>query len=148
MSWGTIATLMLPENLLLAGIVALIGIEIVLERPRGALAIALVACVAATAAALWLYATGVSAEPFPGHFSVSPAMSRPKSSGLPPIRSNPASFIFFSTSGCFSTALISALSRTTIGRGVPAGTSSPFQASASNFGRPASARVGNSGVSG
>ena len=75
MSWGTIATLMLPENLLLAGIVTLIGIEIVLERPRGALAlaIAIVACVAATAAALWLYSTGASAEPFPGHFSVSPA---------------------------------------------------------------------------
>jgi NADH-quinone oxidoreductase subunit N len=73
MSWSTIATLLLPENLLLAGIVALVGIEIAMRRPRGELAVALFACAAATAAAFWLYATGVAAEPFPGHFSVTPA---------------------------------------------------------------------------
>ena len=71
MSWGTIATLMLPENLLLAGIVLLIGIEIVLRAPaRRAGAGARSPCAAAAAAALWLYTTGASAEPFPGHFSV------------------------------------------------------------------------------
>jgi len=73
MNWGTIATLMLPENLLLLGIVLLIGTEIVLARPRGALPMALATCAAAAAAALWLYTTGVAAEPFPGHFSVVPA---------------------------------------------------------------------------
>lgn len=73
MNWGSIATLMLPENLLLAGIVLLIGIEIVMRAPRGELALALLAVTAASAAAFWLYTTGAGAAPFPGHFSVTPA---------------------------------------------------------------------------
>jgi NADH-quinone oxidoreductase subunit N len=73
MSAQAIAMLMLPEHFLLAGIVLLIGIEIVFRQPRGELALSLIAVAAATAAALWLYTQGISAAPFPGHLSVTPA---------------------------------------------------------------------------
>ena len=68
------------------------------------------------------------------HLSDSALMSAPNSSGVPPIRSKPDACIFCTTSGSFSTALISALSLCTMGFGVPAGTSTPFHASDSNFG--------------
>lgn len=73
MSAQAVAMLMLPEHMLLAGIVLLIAIEIALRKPRGELAVALIAVTAAMAAALWLYAQGTSATPFPDHFSVTPA---------------------------------------------------------------------------
>jgi NADH-quinone oxidoreductase subunit N len=72
MSAQAVAMLMLPEHFLLLGIVLLIAIEIVVRNPRGELALALLAVVAAAAAAVWLYSLGASAAPFPGHFSVTP----------------------------------------------------------------------------
>jgi NADH-quinone oxidoreductase subunit N len=71
MSWQAILTAMLPEHLLLGGIVVLLGLEI--ARARGAFALALTAVVAAAVAALWLHAGGYAAAPFPGHYAVTPA---------------------------------------------------------------------------
>jgi len=76
--WQDILTAMLPEHLLLAGIVLLIGVEIVADKPRGALAISLLAVVAAAAAALWLSSTGYAASPFAGQYAVAPATSLAK----------------------------------------------------------------------
>jgi NADH-quinone oxidoreductase subunit N len=73
MSWIDVATAMLPEHLLLAGILVLIGIETAWTRPRGALAVSLVAVAAAAAAAVWLSVSGYNATPFAGQFSVDPA---------------------------------------------------------------------------
>jgi NADH-quinone oxidoreductase subunit N len=72
MIWQTILIAMLPEHLLLAGIVVLIGIEIAPSRPRGAFAVSLLAVTAATAVALWLSFVGFAAAPFPGQYSVDP----------------------------------------------------------------------------
>jgi NADH-quinone oxidoreductase subunit N len=73
MSWIDVFTAMLPEHALLAGILVLIGIETAWTRPRGALAVSLVAVVAAAAAAAWLSVSGYNATPFAGQFSVDPA---------------------------------------------------------------------------
>jgi NADH-quinone oxidoreductase subunit N len=70
MNWQTVMTAMLPEHLLLVGIVLLLVLDIAMERPRGALALSLLAVGAATAAATWLHFTGYAAAPFPGHFSI------------------------------------------------------------------------------
>ena len=78
MSWQDLFTAMLPEHLLLAGIVLLIGIEIVSTRPRGALGLSLLVVAAATAAAASLYISGYDASPFPGQYSVDPATSLAK----------------------------------------------------------------------
>jgi len=72
MSWQSVLTAMLPEHLLLLGIVLLLVLEIASDKPRGALALSLVVVGAATAAATWLHFTGYSADPFPGHYSVNP----------------------------------------------------------------------------
>lgn len=69
---------MLPEHLLLAGIVLLIVLEILPGRPRGALALALLAVTAAALAALTLHVGGLMASPFPGQYSVNPAASLAK----------------------------------------------------------------------
>ena len=61
---------MLPEHLLLLGIVLLLVLEIASDKPRGALVVSLVIVGAATAAATWLHVTGYAAAPFPGHYSV------------------------------------------------------------------------------
>ena len=63
---------MLPEHLLLAGIVALLVLEVTLRRPRGAFAVSLVAVVAATVASLSLAGAGYAGAPFPGQFAVGP----------------------------------------------------------------------------
>jgi NADH-quinone oxidoreductase subunit N len=63
---------MLPEHLLLAGIVALLVVEVALRRPRGALALSLVAVIAALAAALSLAIAGYADAPFPGQFAAGP----------------------------------------------------------------------------
>lgn len=63
---------MLPEHLLLAGIVALLVVEVALRRPRGALALSLVAVIAALAAALALGIAGYVNAPFPGQFAAGP----------------------------------------------------------------------------
>ena len=73
MKWQDVLLAMLPEHILLVGIVLLIVLEITSERPRGALGLALVTVVAATAAAAWLAHLGYAAAPFAGHFSVNPA---------------------------------------------------------------------------
>lgn len=73
MNWAEVVTAMLPAHLLLAGIVALMLVEVSMRRPRGALAVALLAVIAATAAAASLGFGGYEAAPFAGQFSVSPA---------------------------------------------------------------------------
>jgi len=78
MSWQSILTAMLPEHLLLIGIVLLLVLEIALDKPRGALALSLAVVGAATAAAAWLHFTGYAAAPFPGHYSVDPSGSLAK----------------------------------------------------------------------
>ena len=63
---------MLPEHLLLAGIIALLVIEVALRRPRGALAVSIVAVIVALAAALSLAIAGYADAPFPGQFAAGP----------------------------------------------------------------------------
>jgi NADH-quinone oxidoreductase subunit N len=75
MSWQTIVMAMLPEHLLLAGIVVLVGLEIAPNRPRGAFTVSLLAVIAATAAAVWLFSIGYVAAPFAGQYSVDPVAS-------------------------------------------------------------------------
>jgi NADH-quinone oxidoreductase subunit N len=71
MTAEAIFTAMLPEHLLLIGIVVLVGLEIA-ERQRGAFLVSLLAVTAAAAAAVWLFAIGYEAAPFAGQFSVDP----------------------------------------------------------------------------
>ncbi len=78
MNWQTVLTAMLPEHVLLGGIVALLALEIAGSRARGAFVLALTAGATAAMAALWLHATGYAAEPFPGHYVVTPAASLAK----------------------------------------------------------------------
>jgi NADH-quinone oxidoreductase subunit N len=61
---------MSPEHLLLAGMVALLVLDISAERPRGHLQVALVAVIAATLVASLLAIAGYAAAPFPGQLSV------------------------------------------------------------------------------
>ena len=63
MSWHAVLLGMLPENLLLAGIVLLIVMEIASVRGRAALGLSLLAGGAAAAAAAWLHFTGYAADP-------------------------------------------------------------------------------------
>jgi NADH-quinone oxidoreductase subunit N len=72
MSWQDVFTAMLPEHLLLAGIVVLVGMEIVWTRPRGALPVSLLAVVAAAAAAVSIYLGDYNAAPFGGQYSIDP----------------------------------------------------------------------------
>jgi NADH-quinone oxidoreductase subunit N len=72
MSWTTVLTAMLPEHLLLAGIVFLLVREIAGGAPRAALWLSLAAVYAAGAAALGLALQGYAAVPFPGQLSVAP----------------------------------------------------------------------------
>jgi NADH-quinone oxidoreductase subunit N len=64
---------MLPEHLLLAGIVLLVGLEIAGRWQRVSLAVALLAVAAAAMAAASLSFDGYAAAPFAGQFSVDPA---------------------------------------------------------------------------
>ncbi len=73
MSWLDLFVAMLPEHMLLVGILVLIGIETAWTRPRGALAVSLVAVAAAAAAAAWQSVTAYHATPFAGQFAVDPA---------------------------------------------------------------------------
>jgi NADH-quinone oxidoreductase subunit N len=73
MNSQTVLTAMLPEHLLLLGIVVVIGLEIAGRGRRASLAVAL-ACVAAAAlAAAVLGLDGYAAAPFAGQFSVDPS---------------------------------------------------------------------------
>jgi NADH-quinone oxidoreductase subunit N len=78
MTWQTVLTAMLPEHLLLAGIIVLLVLEIRDPRARGAFALALIATLAAAGAALWLHASGYSAVPFAGHYAIGPGGSLSK----------------------------------------------------------------------
>jgi NADH-quinone oxidoreductase subunit N len=68
-----VLTAMLPEHLLLLGIVVLIAIEIAGHWQRAALVVALACVGAAALAALNLSLSGYAAAPFAGQFSVDPA---------------------------------------------------------------------------
>ena len=78
MIWQTVLVAMLPEHLLLTGIVGLLVLEIGEPRSRGAVVLALGATVAAALVALWLWSTAYSGAPFPGHYAVGPATSLAK----------------------------------------------------------------------
>lgn len=75
MNWNAFLVGMLPEHLLLAGLVLLIVHAIVSDKPQGAAAIALITVAAAALSALWLASTGFTGTPFAGQVSVSPASS-------------------------------------------------------------------------
>jgi NADH-quinone oxidoreductase subunit N len=68
----TILTAMLPEHLLLAGIVCLLILEIAAGKPRAAMWLCALTVAAAGAAALGLSLDGYESAPFPGQFSVDP----------------------------------------------------------------------------
>jgi NADH-quinone oxidoreductase subunit N len=72
MNWFAVLLGMLPENLLLAGIVAVILAEIAGTRGRTALPLAVIAVGAAAFGAFWLAYNGATGAPFPGQFSVTP----------------------------------------------------------------------------
>jgi NADH-quinone oxidoreductase subunit N len=78
MNWPLILTAMLPEHLLLAGMLAILGLEIRRGRPSDGFALGVLAVAAAAAAALWLHASGYAGTPFPGHLSVDPSASLAK----------------------------------------------------------------------
>jgi len=70
MNWTTLLVAMAPEHWLLAGMVLLLLIDIVADRPRGHLPVALAAVIAATVSAAALAIAGYAAAPFPGQLSV------------------------------------------------------------------------------
>ncbi len=72
MNAQAVFTAMLPEHLLLLGMVLLVCVEIAGRGRRAVLSVALLSVGAAAAAAAWLALTGYSAAPFAGQFSVSP----------------------------------------------------------------------------
>lgn len=65
---------MLPEHLLLGGMVVLILLEILGRSSRASLWLALVVVCASATSALWLSHTQLTAAPFAGQFSVTPAI--------------------------------------------------------------------------
>jgi NADH-quinone oxidoreductase subunit N len=82
MNWSAFLLGMLPENILLGGILLLIVQAIVSDKPNGAAALSLAVVTAAVLAAVWLGMTGYQALPFPGQVSVSPASSWGKAVAL------------------------------------------------------------------
>jgi NADH-quinone oxidoreductase subunit N len=74
MSWIDSAIAMLPEHLLLAGIVILIAVDIAAPlRKQVSLLVSLLAVSFAAAAAVWLSSNGFAFAAFAGHYSVDPA---------------------------------------------------------------------------
>jgi NADH-quinone oxidoreductase subunit N len=69
---------MLPEHILLAGIVLLLVTEILFDRPKAAVPIGLLAVAGAMGAAIWLASTGFAAAPFAGAYAIDPAASAAK----------------------------------------------------------------------
>lgn len=65
---------MLPEHLLLGGMIVLVVVSLLRRGRALSLGVALAAVTAATTAAFWLAASGLTAEPFLGQFVVSPAI--------------------------------------------------------------------------
>jgi NADH-quinone oxidoreductase subunit N len=78
MSWQDVFTAMLPEHLLLVGIVVLVGLEIATGRSRGSLAVSVVTAAAAAAAALWIWRSGYASAPFAGQYSIDPSWALAK----------------------------------------------------------------------
>ncbi|MFO8002846.1 NADH-quinone oxidoreductase subunit N [Thioalkalivibrio sp.] len=62
----------LPEHLLLLGILVILVIDLLSDRPREPFLPALVTVLAAAGAAFWLHRSGYIGAPFPGQFSVGP----------------------------------------------------------------------------
>src|SRR5581483_3487434 len=79
------------------------------------------------------------------HFAFSEPMYDANCSGVLPTISLPAASSFCRTSGAWSACTATSCNRAMIAFGVPAGASSPYQAVASNPGKPNSATVGTSG---
>jgi len=73
MIWRDVLTAMLPEHLLLTGMLLLLGREIAGGRERGGFGITVATVVAAALAAAWLWATDYAAAPFAGHYSLGPS---------------------------------------------------------------------------
>ena len=72
MNWSLMVIALLPEHMLLAAIVVLIGMEVLGIGARGATAVAMGFTLMATLFALLLVAVQFEGSPFPGHFSVDP----------------------------------------------------------------------------
>jgi NADH-quinone oxidoreductase subunit N len=72
MNWAEVIKAMLPEHVLLVGILVLLCLEIARGRPRDGFAVAFLTLVVAAAAALTLHSGQYVGMPFPGHFSVTP----------------------------------------------------------------------------
>jgi NADH-quinone oxidoreductase subunit N len=110
MNWLNVAVALAPENMLLLGIITLLGIEIVLRRPRGATTVAVIAVAAAALAAALLYATSYVGEPFPGEFSTDAGSSLAKVTVL--VLALPVLLMArddFATSGPFHILVLSSL---------------------------------------
>jgi NADH-quinone oxidoreductase subunit N len=78
MTASSVLLAMLPEHVLLAGIVVLLVVEIAMRRPRRALVISTATVVAAEFCALWLALIEYAAAPFPSHYSIAPQDSLAK----------------------------------------------------------------------
>ena len=72
MNYLAVSIAMSPEHLLLLGIVTLLVLNIVSERSRAALPLAVAFVAAATFAAAWLGFSGWTGAPFPGQFVLTP----------------------------------------------------------------------------
>jgi NADH-quinone oxidoreductase subunit N len=81
-SAGNLFVAMLPEHLLLAGILLLIGVEVLAREARSMVAPAVAVVAAAAAAACWLAVNGWSGAPFEAQFTVDAAISSAKAVAL------------------------------------------------------------------
>ncbi len=73
MNWTTVIVGMMPEHLVLGGIVVLLSIDIASDKSRGLLPVAVTAVTAAALIAVLLAIVQYTASPFPGQFSVDPS---------------------------------------------------------------------------
>jgi NADH-quinone oxidoreductase subunit N len=78
MNWAEVIKAMLPEHVLLVGILVLLCLEIARGRPRDGFAVAFLTLVIAAATALTLHTGNYVGAPFAGHFSVGPGASLAK----------------------------------------------------------------------
>lgn len=73
MSLQLVLTAMLPEHLLLLGILGVLVLEIAAGHDRDPLPFTFAVVATAALAALWLHVADFAGAPFPGQFSVDPA---------------------------------------------------------------------------